>query len=260
MKLSQIVLEFQLHAMNRHVLAADLIYPIDRLRDVLEFYADFSVNAPDELAADLIFGYPQGRPGFVMLALCYSGDHAEGARVMAAVKKLGKPMAGEIKPTDYVVLQRSGDSDLPRATASYLKGGFITGFRAKLIDTILDGMQPHPDRSAMMIFQQGGGAIKRIPADATAFAHRYSENNMIATMGWKPGSPGEEHVRAIKRYWATLMPFTHGFYVNEADDDNVGLINKNYQGNYERLLGIKRRYDPDNMFRLNANIRPGVSA
>ena len=249
--------EFQLHPMNRQVLAGDLMYPINRLRDVLEFYAEFSVNAPDELATDLIFGYPPGRPGFVLLALCYCGDHAEGARVMAAVKKLGKPMRGEIKPTDYIALQRSGDSDAPRATASYLKGGFITGFSQKLVDAIVDGLQPHPKRSAMMIFQQGGGAIKRIPADATAFAHRYSENNMIVTMDWKPGSPGEEHVRAIKSYWATLMPFTHGFYMNEADDDNARLVNKNYQGNYERLLGIKRRYDPDNMFRLNANIRPG---
>ncbi|MBE9539549.1 MAG: hypothetical protein IMF06_10730 [Proteobacteria bacterium] len=80
----------------------NLIYPIDRLRDILEFYAEFSVNVPDELTTDLIFGYPQGRPGFVVLALCYCGDHAEGTRVMAAVKALGEPMMGEIKPTDYV--------------------------------------------------------------------------------------------------------------------------------------------------------------
>jgi len=250
--------EFQLHPMSRQVLAGNLIYPMDRLRDVLEFYAEFSLNAPDELATDLIFGYPPGgRPGFVLLALCYSGDHAAGAKAMAAVKKLGKPIMGEIKPTDYVALQRSGDSDAPRATATYLKGGFTNGISQKLVDTIIDGLQAHPDRSSTMIFQQAGGAIKRVPADATAFTHRSAEYTMINTMAWQPGSPRDAHVRAIKNYWATLMPFTRGFYINAADEDNAGMVNKNYRGNYARLLGIKRRYDPGNMFRLNANIDPG---
>lgn len=80
---------------------------------------------------------------------------------------------------------------------------------------------------------------------------------MIATMAWSPDDAGtSEHVRAIKAYWGALKPFTNGFYVNEADDDNAAFTNKNYQGNYARLLEIKRRYDPDNNFRLNANIRP----
>jgi hypothetical protein len=252
--------EFQLHSMSRQVLAGNLMFPMDRLRDILEFYADFSINAPDELCTDLIFGYPAGGgPGFVVLALCYSGDHAAGARAMAPLKKLGKPLRGEIKPTDYVALQRSADSDAPRATASYLKGGFLTGLNQKLINTIVEGIPAHPDRSTVMIFQQAGGAIKRVPTDATAFAHRYAEHNMIVTMDWKPGSAGELHVGDIKRYWATLAPFTHGFYVNEADDDNAGLVNKNYQGNYARLLEIKRRFDPENIFRLNANIKPEMT-
>jgi hypothetical protein len=191
------------------------------------------------------------------LALCYCGDPKHADKAMAAVKKLGKPMMGEIKATDYVALQRSGDSDAPRATASYLKGGFTSEIDQKLIDAILDGLQAHPERATQMIFQQAGGAIKRVPSDATAFAHRYAEHNMMLTLDWKPGAPRDEHVRYIKSVWQTLVPYTHGFYVNEADDDNAGIVDKNYQGNYPRLLGIKRRYDPDNIFRLNANIRPG---
>jgi FAD/FMN-containing dehydrogenase len=251
--------EFNLHPMSRQVVAGNLVYPIERLRDVLEFYAEFSPNAPDELQTDLIFGYPPaGRPGFVVLALCYSGDPAGAEKAMAPVKKLGQPMAGEVKATDYVALQRSGDSNLPRVTASYLKGGFISEITPPLIDTLIGGMEPHPDRATQIIFQQAGGAIKRIPSDATAFAHRYAEHNMIATMAWKPDAASQAHVRAIKDYWGALMPYTHGFYVNEADDDNAALSDKNYQGNYPRLLAIKRRYDPDNNFRLNANIRPNA--
>ena len=249
--------EFDLHPMHRQVIAGDLVYPLDRLRDVLEFYAEFSIDAPDELQTDLVFGYPPaGKPGFVVLGLCYSGDPASADRVMAAVKTLGKPMAGELAPTDYVELQRSGDSSLPRVNATYLKGGFITGITPALIDTLIGGLEPHPDRSTQIIFQQAGGAIKRIPVEATAFAHRYAEYNMIATMAWKPEAAAAEHVQAIKRYWSSLLPFTHGFYANEADADNAALHNSNYQANFPRLLEIKRRYDPDNNFRLNANIRP----
>jgi FAD/FMN-containing dehydrogenase len=110
----------------------------------------------------------------------------------------------------------------------------------------------------MIIFQQAGGAIGRVATDATAFAHRYAQHNMVLTMAWQPDEPREEHVAAIKSSWARLMPHTHGFYVNEADDDNASLVDKNYQGNYARLLGIKKRYDPTNLFRLNANIDPAA--
>ncbi len=249
--------EFQLHPMNRQVMAGDLVYPIERARDLLEFYAEFSLNAPDELQTDLVFGYPPGgKPGYVVLALCYSGDPANADKVMAPVEKLGPPMAGKIGPADYVALQRSGDSTLPRVTASYLKGGFVSAITPELIDTLINGMGPDPERSTQIIFQQAGGAIKRIPSDATAFAHRYAEYNMIATMAWQPDAAPQAHIRAIRDYWGSLAPFTHGFYVNEADAENAAFHNRNYQGNYPRLLEIKRRYDPDNNFRLNANIRP----
>ena len=79
---------------------------------------------------------------------------------------------------------------------------------------------------------------------------------MVFTMAWEPDEPSAEHVNAIKSTWSRLMPYTNGFYVNEADDDNAALTNQNYQGNYLRLLGLKKRYDPGNIFRLNANIDP----
>ena len=129
-------------------------------------------------------------------------------------------------------------------------------YRDSWFDRLCVGLQPHPDRAATVIMQQAGGAIKRVPVDATAFAHRYAEHNMVLTLAWRPDAPPREHVAAIKQYWGTLSPFTNGFYVNEADADNAGLVNKNYQGNYARLLQIKRRYDPENVFRLNANINP----
>ncbi len=248
--------EFNLHKMNRKVMAGSFVYPMSRLRDVMEFYSDFSMNAPDELQADLIAGYrPGDTKGFVVLALCYSGPGENVDKVMAPIKTLGKPVAGGIRSVDYVALQRSGDNTAPRSTAAYLKGGFVSQITPQLIAALEEALQPNPDRSVQMIFQQAGGAISRVPADATAFAHRYAQYNMIFTVGWKPNASAEDHVRSIKKSWKTLMPFTDGFYVNEADDDSAKLVNKNYRGNFARLLDIKKEYDPDNIFRLNANIR-----
>ena len=158
--------------------------------------------------------------------------------------------------TDYEALQRSGDSDAPRATATYLKGGFVSEITPSLIDDIAGGLQADPGRSTNMVFQQSGGAISRVAVDATAFPHRYAQYNMMATIAWKPEQPGARHVAYLRKFWGTLAPHTHGFYTNEADDENSAEWNRNYQGNYARLLEIKRRYDPDNIFRLNANINP----
>ena len=80
---------------------------------------------------------------------------------------------------------------------------------------------------------------------------------MMATVSWQPNAPGDLHRSYIKRYWQSLIRHTHGFYTNEADDDNQSQWSGNYQGNHARLVAIKRRYDPDNIFRLNANVLPG---
>ena len=140
--------------------------------------------------------------------------------------------------------------------ATYLKGGFTAEISPGLIENIVGGLEPDQGRSTLMIFQQAGGAIGRVPVDATAFPHRYANHNMMVTVGWQPGQPREPHVSWIKRYWKTLAPSTHGFYTVEAGDDNRDQWSRNYQGNHARLAQIKRRYDPDNIFRLNANIAP----
>ncbi len=251
--------EFDLHPMGRQVLLGNFIYPYGRLRDALQFYAEQSIDLPDEMQMDLIFGFPPGNTdGFVFFQCVWCGDENLGRKELQRFAQMGKAIRETVSMTDYEALQRSGDSDAPRATASYLKGGFVTQITPALIDDIVHGMEPAPGRSTQMIFQQAGGAIARVPADATAFPHRYANYNMMATIGWQPDQPSAKHVAWIKKYWELLSPQTYGFYSVEADDENGGKDgvewNRNYQGNYARLLKIKKRYDPDNIFRLNANI------
>jgi FAD/FMN-containing dehydrogenase len=250
--------EFQLHPMERQVIGGSIVYPMAKVRDLLAVYADYSPRCPDDLYTDLVLVYPFGdKPGVAILDVCWSGDPGGYEKAIKPYLDAGEPIANQVKAVDYVSLQRSGDSSDARSWATYLKGGFIQGFKPGLIDALVEGMEPHPDRSTIVIFQHSGGAINQVPADATAFPHRYATHNMIPMVSWRADAPQDEHVRYIKQLWSQVKPFTYGFYTVEVDDGHdVSAMNQNYQGNYGRLAGIKKRYDPENMFRLNANITP----
>lgn len=108
----------------------------------------------------------------------------------------------------------------------------------------------------MLYFQHSGGAIGRVASDATAFAHRKSMANMLVVVSWDLDSDGDPHIAWIRDYWKSVERFSDGFYTNEVSNETQRVVNGNYQGNYERLLQVKNRYDPHNLFRLNANITP----
>jgi FAD/FMN-containing dehydrogenase len=250
--------EFQLHPMARTVIGGSIVFPMSKAREVLEVYADYSPRCPNELYTDFIGVYPFGeKPGVAILDVCWSGDPAGYEKAIRPYLDAAEPIVNQVKAVDYVSLQRSGDSSDARSWATYLKGGFIEGFKPGLIDTILEGMEPHPDRTTIVLFQHSGGAINALPSDATAFPHRYATHNMIPMVSWRSDAPRDEHVRYVKNLWSQLQPFTHGFYTVEVDEGHDRkAMNQNYQGNYARLAGIKKQYDPENIFRLNANITP----
>lgn len=252
--------EFQLHPMQRRVVGGDIVFPLARAREVLSLYADYSPSAPDALYMDYFMAQPPGgAPGVAGINVCYSGPEASAERALAPLRKLGTPLADEIKAIDYVAIQRSGDVTDPRANGSYLKGGFTSEIKPGLITTIIEGFEGDPARTTILFFQQGGGAIARIDPTATAFPHRYARHTMIAVVDWKFGDDPTRHTAWIKQYWTRLEPFTYGFYTNAlAGDESAKSINDNYRENYARLVAIKNKYDPGNLFRLNANIQPTV--
>jgi len=251
--------EFQLHPMQRQVVGGELLFPLDRARDLLEFYADYSANAPDDVYTDYAMISPAGGvDGFVMIHVCYSGPGNRADAVLEPLRKLGEPMSDSIRGIDYVALQKSWDQTDPRAMGEYLKSGFTTNINLRLIDTILDGFEADPGRTSQVFFQQSGGEISRVAADETAFAHRYAEHSLFSTVAWPAGAEGDAHVRWLRNYWKTIEPFTKGFYTNETSDESQETVNSNYQGNYARLAQIKGRFDPGNLFRLNANVLPEV--
>jgi hypothetical protein len=228
-------------------------------KDALRQYRDSLASAPDELYLDFVLMSEAGSSdGMAMMYGCYSGPSENAEAVLNPIFNFGQPIRTQIQPNDYVAEQRQWDSSDPRANGSYLKSGFVSEISDGLIDAIVDGFEAVPERHAQMFFQCAGGAIGRIPADATAFAHRFAIASVFTTASWPAGSPRASHVQAVRNHWAAMEPFTRGWYVNEIADESQAAINENYEGNYARLVEIQNTYDPTNLFRLNPNIKPTV--
>lgn len=252
--------EFQLHEMRREVVAGSVVYPLSKARDVLTLYGEYGMEAPDHLYLDAFMAIPPGgADGVCGFSVCYSGPQNRTDRVLAPLRGLGTPLVDDVASADYVAVQRSGDIDDPRALGQYLKGGFISELSPDLVSALVDGFQGNPDRVTQLFFQHAGGAIERVDPGATSFAHRYAFANMMTASGWAMGSDPSSHIEYIRRYWASLEPFTHGFYTNDMDPEaGVAAVNANYREHHDRLVQVKNRYDPDNLFRLNANVEPTV--
>jgi FAD/FMN-containing dehydrogenase len=250
--------EFRLHPMRREVIAGELVFPIDRARDVLSLLGEYALRAPDELSLGFtMVKPPRDEPGVVVVDVCYCGEDNAFEAALAPVRRLGQPLADTVASMDYVALQKSGDVTDPRAQGIYLKGGFIPSLDSDLIDAMIAGFPPHPSRGTAIFFQLSGGAISRVPSDATAFPARDAYANLLTAAQWRFGDDAAPHMDAIRTYWNSLERFSHGFYVNDLEPEHtLAQIQANYRTNLARMIDVKNRYDPTNLFRLNANVKP----
>jgi FAD/FMN-containing dehydrogenase len=250
--------DFQLHPMERQVVGGNIFFPIDKMRDLLNFYSEYVHAAPDELYCDLLASAPAGgKDGACGVIVCYSGPAGEADAVLAPIRKIGTPILDTVAAVDYVELQRSADNADPRQVGEYLKSGFVNEIPGGLVDKLVDGFEQHAERDFAVYFQHSGGAIGRVPTEATAFAHRKSVANLLCFLSWDLAIDGAPHVGYLKDYWAGVERFTDGYYTNEVANEPQVQVNSNYQGNFERLLKVKQKYDPSNLFRLNGYIASG---
>ena len=251
--------EFGLHEMQRQVIGGDVVFPLSSMRDVLSMYADYLPNAPEDLYLDFVVASGIGTTdGACVVHACYSGPEDQAERVLAPIYKAGKPLNDGIKAIDYPAIQRSWDNSDPRNSGEYLKSGFINAFPGALVDDLVKSYETFADRGTTIFFQCSGGAIGRVPADATAFAHRKSLANMFIVVEWPLTEPSDPFIAYARDKWKALETYTDGWYTNDVDRETASKVNDNYQGNYDRLVRVKNQYDPTNLFRLNANVRPTV--
>ena len=249
--------EYQLHPVGPTVLAGSVLHDYEHAREALRFYYEFSSTAPDELSADAaLMTTPSGERLFG-ISVCYCGALDAGERVLEPLRAYGAPLAAQIAPIPYLQVQSAGDSIFPRGRRYYWKAQFLREISEAAIDTLLRAYASAPSAMALAVFQQVGGAIARVPPAATAYAQREAAYDCFPISIWEDPAEDEANIRWAREVWTAMRPFsTGGVYVNNLGDEGEDRVRAAYGGNYERLVALKTRYDPTNLFRLNQNIRP----
>jgi len=241
--------------MDPMILGGIVMWPLDQMRRVLEFYADFTQHAPDELNLDM-FTIGSGPRAGIGVEACWSAGHAAGEKVLAPLRSFLKPAVDKIGPMPYVALQTSGDESQRAGACHYAKSGFVTKLTEALLDRMIDLMTTNPPPRYGLGFQHSGGAIGRVPVDGTAFPNRAGHYWLIIGERWTDRSENEARNAEVRSAWKALEPYTDGFYVNAMTEDMDKAVRDNYGANYPRLQTLKKKYDPGNQFRLNANVVP----
>jgi FAD/FMN-containing dehydrogenase len=248
--------EFQLYPVGP-VLAGLVFYPFEKARKVMQFYRDFSSNIPDELTTQSAFlTSPEGAK-VAAIALCYNGPVEEGERVIRPVRQFGPPLADHIGPMAYTVLQSMLDQAAPPRNQYYVKAHFMRKITDEVIDIVIDYYSRVTSPLSLALFQQTSGGMQR---GNTAYGHRDALYNAIQIAEWLDPGESEIHVKWTRELWEAFQPYaTGGIYVNdigrEADGDG-DLIRGAYGPSYQRLVEVKNKYDPANLFRHNQNIKP----
>lgn len=250
-------LEFQLHPVGPEVLGGIIVHPLERAREALGFYYEYSRSAPDELTADAFFlTSPDGNPVFV-IAVFYAGSMERGERVLEPLRRFGPPVADQVGPVPYTELQAAGDPFFPIGLHYYWKSHFLEEITEDAIEATVDHFASAPSPRSLIVFQQYGGAVGRIPATETAFHHRNAQYDNFAASVWTDPQEREVHKEWARQWWDRMSRFSVGAeYVNNLGDEGQDRVRAAYGDNYDRLATLKNEYDPDNFFRLNANIPP----
>jgi FAD/FMN-containing dehydrogenase len=255
--------EFRLHPLGT-ILAGLLLHPLSRGRDVLELYRDSARTAPDELTVGiLITTWFDGAP-VIAIALCYSGPVEVGERIVQPLRRLGSPMLDTVRPMTYAELQTMFDATNPPG-AWYYKTGYLDGEKFgedRFIDVLLDHCDfPSPSPLSRIFIEHLGGAMGRVPVNDTAFVHRSAPFDLIVIAGGYRPEEAEKNIRWARATSDAMRPFMSGAaYVNYLGADaGTETIQAAYGPAYPRLVALKDRYDRNNIFRLNQNIRPSRS-
>ncbi|HEX2196020.1 MAG TPA: FAD-binding oxidoreductase [Actinomycetota bacterium] len=258
--------EYRLHPVGPMVLGGPIAWPLEEAPRVLAAMNEFAVDAPDELgispAVTLAPPAPFvpldriGKP-MVALILVWAGDPAEGERVIAPLRAIGSPFADAIRPLPYLFIQSMLDAGAPHGRHYYWKSHHLPA----LDDAVIDVIMARAESATAPFWQMNGwavgGAVTRVDADATAVGTRRSGFDLNVLAAWPPGAGDpDEHRAWVREGWSALQPHATGVYTNFLSDEGARGVEIAYGDRLGRLTALKDRYDPENVFRMNANIPP----
>jgi hypothetical protein len=253
--------EFRLHPVSM-VLGGLIVHPRDRAIELLQFYRDFSEAAPDELAtyAGLLYT-PDGQPAAAIVT-CYSGDLAEGEKVIAPLRSFGSPLMDAIQPMPFPVMQTLLDGAVPEGNQNYWKSAFLRSLNDDAIKTIVGYANQATSPLTAVLVEQYGGAASRVGAQETAFGQRSAEYDLGILTQWTDPADSERHIAWTRAFADAMTPFRSGTYLLNflGADEPVETIRAAFGPNYDRLVEVKTKYDPTNFFRVNQNVTPKARA
>jgi FAD/FMN-containing dehydrogenase len=260
--------EYRLHPVGPIVLAGPVYHPLEDAPDVLRFYREFIAGAPDELTT--IFNLrvaPQvpylpeemhGKP-IVMVGACYAGAPEDGAEVVRPLKEFGSPIVDLLEPKPYLALQSMFDPSVPHGWHYYWKSVELPPLSDEAIDTLVEHASTLTSPKSYCIVFQLGGALARVAEGETAFSQRDAAHNVNINAVWTEEDPdAERHIAWARNFFDSMQPHARDrVYLNFLGEEGADRVRQAYgAGKYERLVELKRSYDPTNFLRLNQNIEP----
>lgn len=258
-------LEYQLHPVD-DVYWGPMFFEIEETENVLRFYRDYIADAPEEMGVFPAFQIapplpfiPEDRHGdlFVALVACWAGHPDEGEQRFKPFHDVAEVKAEHVGRVPYPAINAAFDGLYPKGIRQYWKGNFVKDLTDDAIAAHVEHGAKTPTMSSTMHLYPIDGACHRVGADETAFGHRDASFSMVVVSAWEDPADDEANTQWVRQYSAAIAPHSEpGGYINfmAADDDDR--IPANYGDSYARLVDVKRRYDPDNLFRINQNIQP----
>ncbi len=258
--------EYRLHPIGPLVLGGMLLYPAAQAKELLHFYREFMAGTPNELMALVAFltappapfvpAHLQGTP-MVAIAICYAGSIEEGQRVVEPLRRFGPPALDLLSPMPYTVIQQLFDAANPFGLQVYVKSDHLADLGDEVIDTLVTHAATATSPLSVVILFPLEGVVSRVGEQETAFGHRNTAYDYVIYSMWTDPQESERHIQWTRDFWTAMQPFSTGVYVNELGNEGEDRVRAAYlPATYERLIALKNRYDPANLFRLNQNIKP----
>jgi FAD/FMN-containing dehydrogenase len=253
--------EYRLHEVGPTVIGGLVAHPFDAAADVLRFYRDWSAGASDDLMTFAGVGHAPDGSGtkLALVVACHIGSPEQAEEELLPLREFGSPVMVELGPLPYTVLNSLLDAGYPTGSLNYWKSGFLSGLTDEAIDELLARFAVCPSPMTAALLEHFHGEVTRVPVDATAVPHREPGYNFAITSVWTDPAASDKNVAWTKETFAAMAPFLGGRrYLNYFSEDDVGddPVRAAYGPNYERLVELKAKYDPANVFHLNANVPP----
>jgi FAD/FMN-containing dehydrogenase len=252
--------EYRLHPVGPTVLGGMVVHPLARAREVLRFYREFAAGQPDELTTyAALLTTPDNAP-VVALVCCYAGSLEEGERAVAPLRRFGSPLADTIGPMPYLGVQAIIGEGFPAGRLNYWKSSLLRELGDEIIEALVDFAGRVPSPLSAIAIADTHGAYGRVAPDATAYAHRDRPFDLVILSSWVDSAATDANIAWTRALYEAVRPHAgSGVYVNDLDqDEGQARVRDAYGANFARLAELKRRWDPDNVFRTNHNIVPAT--